>query len=421
MSTVFEPARELVIGYSYDVIVAGGGPAGIAAALAAARAGAKTAVIEQHGCLGGIWTTGLLTFILDCNGKSGLMQEIIEALNARNSVSAVGSGQIYDAEKMKIVLEELAIKAGVDIRYYTQVRAALTLDGQLRHLITESKSGREAWTAQVFIDATGDGDLSAQAGCGFDLGRPEDGAMQPMTLMALLSGITYAEIEPWVHDFKKPYGSDQQLLVQTLSEAGAPPSYLRPILLPIRNDLFALMANHQYGYSSLDAAQLTAATLKARAEVNGQVDALRASGGPWSNLSLIATGAQIGVREGRRIHGLYEVTEKDLGVGARHEDGICRATFPVDVHSPNDGESKGILASKTKALPYDIPLRALVARDVDGLLMAGRCISGDFVAHSSYRVTGNSVMMGQAAGEFAAACCAVGTSPHKRMSGATPR
>jgi hypothetical protein len=134
-------------------------------------------------------------------------------------------------------------------------------------------------------------------------------------------------------------------------------------------------------------------------------------GGPWKNLHIVATAAQIGVREGRRIHGRYTVTADDLREGRKHEDAVCRVTFPIDVHSTDPTKDKGIVGAGFRAKPYDIPLRALIAKDVDGLMMAGRCISGDFIAHSSYRVTGNAVAMGEAAGKTAAEAAKSGKLP----------
>jgi hypothetical protein len=187
-----------------------------------------------------------------------------------------------------------------------------------------------------------------------------------------------------------------------MQRAGVDPSYSKPTLFYIRQGLFCLMANHEYGVSAVDAGQITEATLRSRAEVHRLVDGLRSLGGPWQHMQIVATAEHIGVREGRRIHGLYTVTRDDLIEGARHDDAVCRVTFPVDVHSTDPSKDKGITPEGVRARPYDIPYRALIARDVNGLLTAGRCISGDFIAHSSYRVTGNSVAMGEAAGAAAA-------------------
>jgi hypothetical protein len=288
------------------------------------------------------------------------------------------------------------------VRLHTRVVAAAKSGRQVTHAITESKSGREAWAARSFIDATGDGDFAALAGCGFDIGHPESGRTQPMSLIAILAGVHDTEIEPFLHLGGRPWRADSDRLLAELKFAGIEPSYAAPILMRVHPQLLLMMANHQYGASALDAQQISDATLAARAEVNTIVNALRSRGGPWASLRLVATAPQIGVREGRRIRGRYRVTAEDLINGVRHHDAVCRVTFPVDVHSLDGKGDKGFSNTGIKSKPYDIPLRALIAADVDGLYLAGRCISGDFLAHASYRVTGNAVAMGEAAGAAAA-------------------
>jgi glycine/D-amino acid oxidase-like deaminating enzyme len=175
--TVRESAREIPVVEDADVVVCGAGPAGVAAALAAARSGANTRLIEVNGCLGGVWTAGLLSWILDTGNKTGLMQEMLLRLKERGASQVFGGSVGYDVEEMKILLEEMCLEAGVRIRLHTRVCGAVLNDaGRLEAVITESKSGREAFRAKAFIDASGDGDLAAQAGCGFDYGHPETGA-----------------------------------------------------------------------------------------------------------------------------------------------------------------------------------------------------------------------------------------------------
>jgi FAD dependent oxidoreductase len=403
--TYREAGRDIPIVERADVIVCGAGPAGIAAALAAARTGAKTWLIEANGCLGGIWTAGLLCWILDTRDKGGILHQITSALQKRGAgyVNKEGYSFGYDPEAMKLLLEQMCVESQVNVRLHTQVVSAATDDsGRLCLAITESKSGRRAWEAKTFVDATGDGDLAARAGCKFDVGRKADGSTQPMSMMAILTGVRYEHIKQFVRGTERDADVPKRLLQAEIIRAGVDPSYSKPTLFRIYDDLFCLAANHEYGYSATDAAQITQATLHARAEVNKIVDALRRLGGAWKDLRLAATNEHIGVREGRRIHGRYTISEADLVNGTRHDDAVCRVYFGVDVHSPDRSEGKGIAETGIKSKPYDIPLRALIARDVDGLLIAGRCISGDFVAHSSYRVTGCAVATGQAAGVAAA-------------------
>jgi hypothetical protein len=388
-----------------DVVVCGAGPAGVTAAIAAARTGAKTRLLEVGGCLGGVWTCGLLSWILDSGNKPGLMQEILAGLTARDASVRFGGSVGYDVEGMKVLLEQMCLEAGVHVRLHTRVVSAAESDaGQLALAVTESKSGREAWAGKIFIDATGDGDLAARAGCGFDYGREGSGQAQPMSMICLLAGIRPEEVHPFVRGLAEPAGEPdpKTRLLEEMRRAGVDPSYSRPTLFCIRKDLFCLMANHEYGVSGMDAGQLTEATLRSRAEVHKLVDALRSLGGPWQNVHIIATAEHIGVREGRRIHGLYTVSTEDLVRGTRHDDAVCEVRFPVDVHSTDPAKDKGIPQQGVRAKPYDIPYRALVAKDVDGLLLAGRNISGDFIAHSSYRVTGDAAAMGEAAGTAAA-------------------
>ena len=412
---LLETQRHIPVAGRSQILVCGGGPAGVAAALAAARAGATTQMIETAGCLGGVWTAGLLTKILDAGNKSGLMKEILTALAERgHAVAKQTGGTVYDPELLKLLLEEMCVEAGVRIRLHTQLVGAVT-DRQNRivAIVTESKSGREAWTADRFIDCSGDGDLAAQAGCRFDVGHGSNCECQPMSLIALLTGVNPSEIT----EYTRETGAEAKpRLLKLMRDAGIDPSYSAPTLRHLHSGIFSLMTNHEYGVSATDAGQITQATIRARAEVNEIVHGLRQLGGPWSNLAVVATAEQIGVREGRRIRGRYTITADDVVSGLRHDDAICRARFAIDVHNINpDGTNPDEVSQRRAAgvRPYDIPLPALIAADVDGLMMAGRCISGDFIAHSSYRVTGNAVPMGEAAGLTSAVSIQKGRMPHE--------
>lgn len=413
-----EPARDLVLRGDADVIVCGGGPAGTAAALAAARYGARVRLFELQGSLGGVWTSGLLTFIFDFD-KPGVTRELAAKLDARAARTVVRPSQfVYHPEAMKRLLEELCLEAGVDIHLQCPVVAAHREDRRLTTIVTESKSGREAWRAPVFVDATGDGDLGALAGCAYDIGRGGDACeCQPMTLNAAVVAKDAARLKDFI-SFQG--GSSIHIPAvmrfrEELQRAGVETSYGHPTLFQARGNLLTFMINHEYGVRPDDERQVTAATLRARAEVHRIAAALRALGGAWEDFQVVATAEQIGVRDGRRIRGRFRVTRDDLAAGARHADGVARVTFPVDIHatSREKNDTEPISHGDLQFKPYDIPLRALVAGDVDGLLTAGRCISGDFMAHASYRVTGNSVATGEAAGAVAALAAASGRPPHE--------
>lgn len=399
----------------YDVIVCGGGPAGVAAALSSARHGARTCLFEVGGCLGGIWTAGLMPWIIDHANKDGIMKEFREELLdiGAATISPNNGSLACNIEILKCYLEQKCIEVGIDVLLHCRVVDVQIEDRKIKSVITESKSGREAWNAKNFIDTTGDGDLSAFAGCDFDYANPETGLTQPMSMIGLLTGIQLQELRDVVNGYgNKAPGASKEALRQEMLRAGVDPSYGLPTMFYLGEGLFALMANHEYKFSGLSVLDVSRATIEGRKEVNDIVKALRSLGGRWKHLQLAATSEQIGVREGRRIKGLYELTVKDLIDGAEFEDSVCECKFGIDVHSTDPDKTKEIESAETyRTRPYHIPIRSLISKDIDNLMMAGRCISGDFLAHSSYRVTGNAVPMGEAAGALSAEAALSEKSP----------
>ncbi|MBL9179684.1 MAG: FAD-dependent oxidoreductase [Verrucomicrobiaceae bacterium] len=411
-----EEARDLPLVEDADVIVCGAGPAGIAAAVTAAHAGVKVRCFEWRGCLGGVWTAGLLGYLLDFN-KPGFNQELLKRLDERDMRRGTSKSSVtYEPEGMKLLLEEMFVEAGVKFQLHTRVSAAYREGKRLTTIVTESKSGRQAWRAPVFIDTTGDGDLGALAGCSFEFGEAEACPCQPMSLNALLVCKDAAALTACIHksDPSKADGIAKDAFKAEIERAGHFPSYSKPTLWQVRDNLLLVMMNHQYGVPCFDAAKITEATVQARAELHKIVNGLRKLGGPWEGLQIAATAEQIGVRDGRRLAGRYTVDKDDLIAGARYDDAVVRPTFGVDIHALSAEANKKAAYSNAgvKVKPYDVPLRALIAKDVDGLMMAGRNISGDFIAHASYRVTGNSVAMGEAAGVTAAIAAATKRLPH---------
>ena len=300
--SLIEAERPIPVVGTSEILVCGAGPAGIAAALSAARAGASVQLIEVAGCLGGVWTVGLLTKILDAGNKQGIMKELLRKFTDRGSQVAIDSqGTVYDPEIAKLVLEEVCVEAGIKIRLHTRlVGAVLNEKKQLVAALTESKSGREAWLAERFIDCTGDGDLAAHAGCQFEVGTGSDCTCQPMSMLALLTGLDPEQVRPWIRET----GSvAKKRLLELMESHGINPSYRAPTLRHLHSNIFSLMTNHEYGVSAFDADAITAATLRARKEIHEIVDGLRSIGGPWKDLAVVATAEQLGVREGRRVRG----------------------------------------------------------------------------------------------------------------------
>ena len=318
---------------------------------------------------------------------------------------------------MKIILEDLIAEAGVNVRYFTTCCAAYKDGAKMSVLVSESKSGREAWAAKIFIDCTGDGDVCARAGAEFDIGTDGDRIVQPCSFNAIVSVEDVEKLGDRITAYKKDslagHVESTQLNLRDLRAAGIEPSYNMPTLFHLGGNILLMMFNHEYGVHCDSADEITRATIRARREVFKMADALSKSNSPWRNMRIIATSEHIGIREGRRVCGLYEVTTADLLSGARHSDAVTRATFGVDLHAHTEEINRSKTITHLDGFkPYDIPLRALVCRDVDCLMMAGRCISGDRIAHGSYRVTGNAVDMGYSAGCAAAKFISEGKTPH---------
>ena len=392
---ITEPPRETPVAGSFDVVISGGGPAGVCAAISAARRGAKVLLLESSGCLGGILTSGLMSNIIDADNKGGVLREIIQEAEKMGMIS--GYYSCIDPEALKFILEKMVLDSGAQVQLYTRtVSAVVSPQKRLEAVITESASGREAFLGKVFIDATGNGDLAAYAGCRYELGSAEN-LLQATSLCALVYGPDKNTIPELVQQGE--IGKKQ--LYDLLKTADAVPSYAKPTLFTLNNNGYLLMSNHQYDVSPEDIRQISEATLAARAEIWQQAAALRRTDPRLAGFRIASTGAAIGIREGRRINALYRLTVDDLLEGRTQPDPVCKSTFSVDIHGALKGNN-GYTSAGLKVKPYDIPLRSLIAADVSGLLLAGRCISGDFYAHASYRVVGNAAPIGEAAGLCAA-------------------
>ena len=414
-SDAAERGRDVPVSGEADLIVAGGGPAGISAAITAARLGKKVRLFEAHGALGGIWTTGLLSCVIDF-GRGDLTKEItarLDRLGARHRKrpqAMLDRNYLYEPEYMKLVLEDLCTESGVKFTYHSPVVAAYrdSSGRNLETVVTESKSGRRAWRAPLFIDCTGDGDLAARAGCGFELGGGNGDADQPASLMALVHLDNDAAVAPfsashpghYLPDGKMRFGkTGKRALYDELVAAGAEPSYADPTLFRIGEGLYAFMANHEYGVKLDDAEAVTAATVRARKEIFTLTEALRRHRpDAWKGLRVIATAEQLGHRAARRIRGRYRLTIDDLRVGRQFDDAVASCRFSVDVHAvsrdDNRVQAAGFGNHRIKT-PYQIPFGACQTADLDNLYMAGRCISGDFLSQASYRVTGPAVEMAE--------------------------
>lgn len=412
MKTIQETLETPVIG-EYDVIVVGGGPAGVGAALGAARQGAKTLLIEQYAFLGGMWTAGMVIPIWDWENKGGIMQEIVDHLTEEKNTAYSGPLLGFDIEAMKILLDRMMLDSNVTMLFHTWFSAPIMQNNTVCGVIVENKSGRQAYTAKCVIDCTGDGDVAARAGTPFKVGREKDGATQPMSLMFKMGEMDYVQAMDYSAGPLKT--TDLFFHMEHAAQAAGLKNYTfnfdRPYILslPTPHQGIAEMT-HVRNKSGINAQELSEAEVEGRALVHEAMEYFTKYMPQFRHAILEQTAPCIGVRETRRIMGEYELTLDDILEGRMHEDGICTCAFSIDIHQP-DGLSQEGYEYHTK--PYHIPYRSLVPLKIENLLVAGRCISGSYEALASYRVTGDCVAMGQAAGVAAAIAVKNKISPRK--------
>lgn len=388
MDTIVETLETPVYG-EYDIVVVGAGPAGCGAALSAARGGAKVLLMDRFNCLGGAWTTGFMNPLFDWKNKTGVLAELIEGLKARDAWGGFWD-ESFQYEAMKVLLEDKMREAGVTVLFETTFSRTLTDGRRVTGVVAENRSGRFAFPARLVFDCTGDGAVAASAGCDFEIG--EDGDVtkcQPMTLMFLVGNIP-----------EKYAGG--LLLREKLDRAyelgGKEIPFHRGYLIPAPNVHYGVIQfTHMYDYDPLSVESVTAATMEGRRQMFEAVGLLKQYDEEFRDLEIIASSAVLGIRESRRIVGDYTLTVDDLLNGARFWDGVCEVRFGADIHTKSN---LGQRCFPVK--PYQIPFRSLLPKGWDGIVVAGRCISGTHEAMASYRVTGNCCRMGDSAGTIAA-------------------
>lgn len=410
MEFISEKRKTPVVG-EYDVIVVGGGPAGIGAAISAARMGANTLLVEKFGFLGGMWTAGLVNPLFDYENKGGLVQELVDRINSMGMQSSSGNMYTFDIETMKLILDRFMAEAGAHTLFHSYFADVLMEEDRVTGVLVENKGGRQAFRARVVIDCTGDGDVAARAGVPYKIGREGDGAFQPMTLMFKMNNLDY------VQRYDYPYGPNGNelfdLMVRAVEREGLKDyefNFDRPCMLRLPGAHTGVcQMTHVRGKSGVDPWELSRAEIMGRELVHEAVEFFTRYLPQFQHAQLDQTAAMIGVRESRRIQGQYEITLEDMLSGRHFEDGFCICNFNVDIHQPDGKGQEESLRYPIK--PYHIPYRSLVPVKAKDLLVAGRCISGSYEAHASYRVTGDCVAMGQAAGIAAAMCADKGISP----------
>ncbi|MBQ7301408.1 MAG: FAD-dependent oxidoreductase [Clostridia bacterium] len=419
MNYYHEQAKDLPIAGEYDVIVAGAGPAGVSAAIMAGRMGARTLLLEYTNAPGGISTSGLMSHWTG-SVHSALYTEILT--RQAEKVEGPGHKKIVrqiDPELLKAVYFEMLEEAGVELLLYTFV-ADVIMDGtRITGVITESKSGRRAYTAKVVVDGTGDGDVAAFAGADYTRGRETDGKMQPCTLMFKVAGVDYI---PHVREdktvllgsFESTYQTEAGEL-QALARAHIP--YPAGHLLVYPSTLPGIITCNMTNITDIDgtkAEDLTRAEITARQQMPAIVDYLRRFVPGFAHCYIISAASLMGVRETRHFKGEYTLCEEDILTARVFDDWVVRgAHFNFDVHNLTGAglDKTGIQHKWAQPSGYSIPYRCLLPVKVDGLLLSGRNISGTHIAHSNYRVMPICVGIGEAAGIAAALAAKNGITP----------
>lgn len=382
----YEFRREVPVFKRADVVVVGGGPAGVAAAISAARCGRKVVLLEQSGQLGGMGTLANVSVFMGVGNVTGIYREIVSELMPQQPVPDDHEGSIwpqYNPFRLRLYLNDKLEKEGVDVLLHVGFVGTVKEAERVKAVVAHSREGLLAFEADIFIDCTGDGRVAIDAGAAYTSGREGDGLTQPMTLMFTMQD-TGRPVPR-----RLPAGCPRYERVEDLPQGR--------LLHWEQDEPGSLLVNMTRvkgnGARARDASRAEREALR---QVFAVADYLQRHG--FENYALAHIPGQTGVRETNQIVGRYTLTEDDLLAGRRFEDVVAQTNYEIDIHSP-DGKSG---TEERRVDGYDIPYRCLVPRGIEGLLVAGRAMSATHVAMSSMRVQATCYALGQAAGAAAA-------------------
>ena len=412
-----------------EVLVCGGGPAGIGAALAAARQGASTMIVEQQGCLGGVATSGLIGTWFGSYSRdgrypvvAGIFKEIVDELLAQNAAKPPTNDQEggsaysgyapwhratvpFEFEPAKRLFDRMQLDAGVKLRYFTSALYPKVKDGRIQGMFVASKNGIEFVRAQIVIDATGDADVAYRAGCPMLIGLEEEGHRGWMTPGSMSFVLEEVDAQAF-GDYCRAGDYRFRELIAALREKGDWPfsdNIFIAFELPNPKQYYVKVSptTHEQGFDGTDADALTMGMIEGRRSVKTLLDILRQHFPGFANARLTQTSPVFGVRTTRRIVGEYKVTVSDVLGGKDFEDTIALTGYHWDMATP--GTEQRLLHKVKIALPYAaIPYRCLVPKGVDNLLAPGRAVSADWDVLGPYRIMPSVFAMGQGAGTAAA-------------------
>lgn len=441
-----------------DVAVVGGGTAGAIAAIAAGRTGARTVLVEQYGFVGGVASTGMVfPGVFDGEGRraaGGLLQEVFDRMNElgaeiRHIPNPTGASNTpNDPELLKFALLNMLLEAGVQPIFHSFVVDAMTEGTRVKGVLLANKSGLQLQPAKVVVDATGDADVAARAGAEFEKGRPHDGLMQPITLIFRMNNVDFGEIYEYLRqhpeELEVPYiqatstGEERRLYTADYYEK-TPGAQLETFGHLLRRhwpdwpgkdhfhistlpgtDQVTMNVTRVRGLDATVADDLSQAEVECQQQVVGMLKWLRKNAPGFRNARLMSVPFQVGVRETRRIRGLYTLTREDVVSAAEFPDAIGRGAYALDIHDPDkqinvlgktvSGHGISIISIMRS---YAIPYRSLIPVLVDNLLVAGRCVSATSEAIGSVRGMAVCMTTGEAAGTAAGMAALAGISPRQ--------
>jgi len=411
-------AGELQVSAEVDVLIAGGGPSGVGAGLAAARNGANTLIVDQFNCLGGVATAGGHGHIskYDESGTGrriigGIADEIADNVVKNKIGSRNSHGIMFEVEGMKLLLDRMAKQSGCDLLYHTFLSDSLVEDGKITGVVVQNKTGRSLIKAKRVVDCTGDGDVAANADCYYEVGRASDSKCQPVTLMFTIGGVDWKRVEAFRRKYMEEHPDEQDkwklkgVYAKAIKSGDMEPYQTGNMgwwWTPTRPDFVGVNFTHVIHIDSTKAEDLTKATIEAREQCYKTIDVYRKYIDGMQNCYMVSTPNTIGIRESRRILGDYILNEEDLKAQREFEDGICYGSFFVDIHCIDGPGMDPTVWHPPKGFKYHIPYRCLLPKDVENLLTAGRCISCTHIALGSIRVMVPCIAMGEAAGTAAA-------------------
>lgn len=400
----------------YDIIVAGAGPAGICAAVAAARQGSKVALIDRYGVVGGNLTAGYVGPILGSVGPGTMRDEVCGLLGVRDNDWIGEQGNAHNFEEAKFTLADLVAKeSNIDVFLQTAVFDVIKEDNVVKGLVCASNEGPLRFEAPVTIDCTGDGIVAFMAGAEVGKGR-EDGLMQPVTLEFTIDGVDEERGLICIGDVDEVELNGQRFLdwcKDRAAEGKIPEKLaavrLHPCVEKGRRQVNTTQVN-RVDITRIE--QIFPADYELRQQINLLRDFLRENLPGYENIKVIGSGTTTGVRESRRIMGDYVIDADELSAGKRFPDVVVHdALFIVDIHNP---DGAGQAEDKIQyCKPYDLPYRCFLPKGLEGLMVAGRCISGTHRAHASYRVMSICMAMGEAVGIAAALSVSKGCTPRQ--------